>query len=146
MARCAYDALIAAPKATLFDIAMLIARPPTTHSAKATVSAMQAYWPLVNNWAIGYSAARPNCKALVVSSNRASSIRVWIFLQAAGRFIDNPNHIFRLYVKALALAGVDVVFAASNCGDECATAVCLGQNKQAPWERTPTLSADPHRL
>ena len=36
---CAYDALIAAPKATLLDIAMLIARGSADHTATGTVSA-----------------------------------------------------------------------------------------------------------
>jgi hypothetical protein len=130
---CAYDALIAAPKATLLDIAMLIARPPADHSVQATVSvAMQAYWPLINSWLVGplLKGTQPPYKALVVSNS-------WGILHPSldlppghsGRFIDNPNHIFRLMIKALAFAGVDVVFAASNCGPECPSAVCLGRSE-----------------
>ena len=129
---CAYDALIAAPKATLLDFAMLIARPPADHSAQATVSvAMQAYWPLINKWLVGPAkGALPPYKALVVSNS-------WGILHPSldlppehpRRFIDNPNHIFRLMIRALAFAGADIVFAASNCGPECPSAVCLGQSE-----------------
>ncbi len=129
---CAYDALIAAPKAKLLDVAMLIARPPGDHSVHATVSAaMQAYWPLINSWvaAPASKGKPPPYKALVVSNS-------WGILHPSldlppghsGRFIDNPNHIFRLFVRALAFVGVDVVFAGSNCGPECRSAVCLGRS------------------
>jgi hypothetical protein len=129
---CAYDALIAAPKATLLDIAMLIARPLADHTATGTVSAaMQAYWPLINNWVVApiLKGQPPAYEALVVSNS-------WGILYPTldlppghpGRFIDNPNHIFRVFTRALAFAGVDIVFAASNCGPECPTAVCLGKS------------------
>jgi Subtilase family len=129
---CAYDALIAAPKATLLDIAMLIARPPANHTVGATVSAaMQAYWPLISNWVVApvSKGQAPNYEALVVSNS-------WGIFHPSldfppghpGRFIDNPNHIFRLFIKALAFAGVDVVFSGSNCGPECPSAVCLSRS------------------
>ena len=130
---CAYGALIAAPKATLLDIAMLKARPYGDHRVPATVSAaMQAYWPLVYNWVVAplLGKKEPPYKSLVVSNS-------WGIFHPSldpfppgspGRFIDNPNHIFRYFTKALAFAGVDIVFAASNCGPECASAVCLSKS------------------
>jgi len=128
---CAYDALVAAPKATLLDVAMLIARPPGEHKVKATISAaMQAYWPLVYNWAIGplLGQPKPNYKALVVSNSWGIYHPSLDFPPGhPQRFIDNPNHIFRLYIQALALAGVNVVFAGSNCGGECPSAPCLSR-------------------
>ena len=130
---CAYDALIAAPNATLLDIAMLKARPYGDHRVPATVSAaMLAYWPLLYNWVVRplLTGQKPPYKALVISNS-------WgVFhpslddfpVGSPGRFIDNPNHIFRLFTRALAMAGVDVVFAASNCGPECTSAVCLSKS------------------
>src|SRR5258708_5145148 len=41
------------------------------------------------------------------------------------RYIDNPNHTFRLYIRVLTALGADVVFAAGNCGAGCPSAVCL---------------------
>ncbi len=131
---CAYDALVAAPRATLLDIAMLLGRPSGDHSAAATVSAaMQAYWPLIGAWVIGpivYNQPPPY-PALVVNNS-------WGVLHPSldfppghpGRFIDNPNHVFRVLVRALVAAGVDITFAASNCGPECPTGVCLGRTSR----------------
>jgi hypothetical protein len=129
---CAYDALIAAPKATLLDMAMLKARPLGDHRVPASVSAaMLAYWPLLYHWVIGpLLGAKPKYDALVVSNS-------WGIFHPSlddlppghpGRFIDNPNHIFRLFIRILAQAGIDIVFAASNCGPECTSAVCLSKN------------------
>jgi hypothetical protein len=130
---CAFDALIAAPKATLLDIAMLKARPYGDHRVPATVSAaMAAYWPLLYNWAIAplLGKQKPKYSALVISNS-------WGIYHPClddfpvghpGRFIDNPNHIFRLFIRSLAMAGVDIVFAASNCGPECTSAVCLSRS------------------
>jgi subtilisin family serine protease len=124
---CAYNALLAAPKATLLDIAMLIARVPGDHRVKPTVSAaMQAYGHLINKWVTG---PRPNYKALVVSNS-------WGIYHPsldefppghACRFIDNPKHIFHHYVSLLADAGADIVFCGANCGPECQSAACLSQ-------------------
>lgn len=121
---CAYDALIAAPKATLIDVPMLIDRPPGDHIVSTTLSAaLAAYEHLINKW------PKPNYKALVVSNS-------WgIFNPGlddfppghAGRFIDNPNHAFRSKIQKLCAAGVDIVFCGSNCGPECTSAACLSQ-------------------
>ena len=51
---CAYDALIAAPGATLLDVPMLIARPVGDHRVTATVAtAMLAYLHLTKIWLLG---------------------------------------------------------------------------------------------
>jgi hypothetical protein len=122
---CAYDALIVAPKATLIDIPMLIARAPGDHKVSATVgTAADAYQHLFDKWA-----AKPNYKALVVSNS-------WgIFnpgledfpLGNKNRFIDNLDHGFRKLIKKLNDAGVDIVFCGSNCGPVCTSPACLSQ-------------------
>src|SRR5215510_4310581 len=127
---CAYDALIAAPKATLIDVPMLIDRPPADHTVSATVSAaVDAYRHLINKWIIG---PRPNYKALVVSNS-------WGIFNPGlddfppeheGRFIDNPNHPFRSQIQRLSGAGVDIVFCGSNCGPECTSPACLSQTSK----------------
>lgn len=49
------------------------------------------------------------------------------------RFIDNPNHIFHYLVRALAAAGVDIIFCGNNCGNgtncagACASGTCLSK-------------------
>jgi hypothetical protein len=124
---CAYDALIAAPEATLIDVAMLIARAPGDHSVKGTVgAAMLAYAHLINMWVFG---PRPNYRGLVISNS-------WGIFHPGledypptdtNRYIDNPNHIFRLYIQLLAQAGADIIFCGNNCGPTCASATCLSQ-------------------
>ena len=53
---CAYDALIAAPNATLLDFPMLLARPVADHHSKSTAdAALLAYAPrdiMVDNTAV----------------------------------------------------------------------------------------------
>ena len=126
---CAYDALIAAPKATLIDVPMLIDRPRADHLVSATLSAaVDAYEHLIGRWV---SEKRPNYKALVVSNS-------WGIFNPGlddfprgheGRFIDNPNHPFRSRIRTLcaADANVDIVFCGSNCGPECTSPACLSQ-------------------
>jgi subtilisin family serine protease len=140
---CAYDALIAAPNATLIDLPMLLARATGDHKVPATVSsAIHAYSHLVNVWF--NKQPRPNYTALVVSNS-------WGIFNPSldefpkddpGRFIDNPNHIFRLLIGALTgteldppvdgtevdpRKNVDVIFCGSNCGPECTSPACLLQ-------------------
>ena len=130
---CAYNALIAAPKATLLDIAMLKARPYGDHGVPATVSAaMQAYWPLLYNWVVAplLGKQEPPYKSLVISNSWGifhPSLDPFLPGDSL-RFIDNPKHVFRYFTRAFAMAGVDVVFAASNCGPECPSAVCLSKS------------------
>jgi subtilisin family serine protease len=129
---CAYDALIAAPKATLLDIAMLLARAPGDHGVPGTVgAATHAYSFLQNLWRTWTTGGiTPPYHALVVSNS-------WGIYHpsldpfpegSSQRFIDNPNHAFRMYfILPLVKAGVDILFASSNCGPCCASATCLGQ-------------------
>ncbi|ACA15664.1 peptidase S8 and S53 subtilisin kexin sedolisin [Methylobacterium sp. 4-46] len=122
---CAFDALIAAPKATLLDVPALAARSAGDHSAAGTVgAAIQAYWFLITRWLLTGPPA--GLAALVVSNSWGIYHPSLDFPQGhPGRYVDNPNHPFRFYVRALTQSGTDVVFAGSNCGPECPAAPCL---------------------
>jgi len=127
---CAYDALIAAPKATLLDFPMLLARPVADHHSTSLVdAAILAYFRLAIIW------ASKSFGALVVSNS-------WGLFHPCledfppghpYRFIDNPHHIFHLFIQALAADGVDIIFCGNNCGDgtncagHCASGTCLGK-------------------
>jgi len=127
---CAYDAWIMAPNATLLDFPMLLTRPVADHHSTSTAdAAILAYLQLAILWASG------SFDALVVSNS-------WgIFHPSLEdfppghpyRFIDNPNHIFHYLVRALAAAGVDIIFCGNNCGDgtncagACASGTCLSK-------------------
>jgi hypothetical protein len=122
---CAFDALIAAPKATLLDIAMLTARPVADHTAASTASeALLAYVHLLDKWRLH----KIKCAALVISNSWGIFHPSLDFPPTSSqRFIDNPNHIFRLFVIALAQAGADVVFCGNNCGVDCPSGTCLSK-------------------
>jgi hypothetical protein len=129
---CAYDALIAAPNATLLDIPMLLARPAGAHRVTETVdAAVQAYSHLLKVWLLGTK----SFDAMVVSNS-------WGLFHPSledfppthpGRFIDNPNHVLNLFVRVLTFLGVDIVFCGNNCGDgrncagDCASGTCLSK-------------------
>ncbi|WP_461327522.1 S8/S53 family peptidase [Bradyrhizobium huanghuaihaiense] len=122
---CAYGVLAVAPKVTLLDYPLLLGRPAGEHTVSATISEMmRGYLMLIWRWAV--TGAIPQT-ALVVNNS-------WgIFHPSlddfppgdSRRYIDNPNHPFRLYIWLLTAFGADVVFAAGNCGDGCPNAVCL---------------------
>jgi hypothetical protein len=135
---CAYDALIAAPKATLLDIPTLLARPIGDHHVNATVAAaIHAYLHLLNVWTFHRP---PTIHALVVSNS-------WGIFHPSmedyppgdpRRFIDNPDHIFRQFIQWLAAppgaaVGADVIFCGNNCGGgancagDCASGTCLSK-------------------
>jgi subtilase family protein len=129
---CAYDALIAAPEATLLDFPMLLARPVADHHSTSMVdAALLAYARLAILWWV----TRP-FDALVVSNS-------WGLFHPCledfppghpYRFIDNPNHALRKYlIRPLAATGMDIVFCGNNCGDgrncagDCASGTCLSK-------------------
>lgn len=130
---CAYDAWIMAPNATLVDFPMLLTRPVADHhSTSMADAAMLAYLQLAVLWASG------SFDALVVSNS-------WgIFHPSLEdfppghpyRFIDNPHHIFHYLVRALAAAGVDIIFCGNNCGNgtncagHCASGTCLSKTNR----------------
>lgn len=130
---CAYDALIAAPKATLLDLPMLLARPVADHHSKSMVdAAVLGYAHLASLW----WGKRP-FDALVVSNS-------WGLFHPCledfppghpNRFIDNPRHALRKYlIGPLAAGGVDIVFCGNNCGNgrncagDCASGACLSKS------------------
>jgi hypothetical protein len=109
---CAYDALIAAPNATLLDFPMLLARPGADHHSTSTAdAALLAYARLAILWWI----TRP-FDALVASNSWGLFHPCLEDFPPAHpyRFIDNPNHALRKYlIRPLAATGMDIIF----CGN-----------------------------
>jgi Subtilase family len=129
---CAYDALIAAPRATLLDFPMLLARPVADHHSTSMVdAALQAYAQLAYLWWV----TQP-FDALVASNS-------WGLFHPCledfppghpNRFIDNRHHALRRYfIHPLAKTGMDIIFCGNNCGDgrncagDCASGTCLSK-------------------
>lgn len=114
---CAFDALLAAPKATLIDIPLLQSTTPGGSSMEGFLSdAIQAYSVLM----LKKAAADWAYRALVVNNSWGMYHLSWDFPAGhPGRYADNPNHPFNITVGTLARSGADILFAAGNCGKQC---------------------------
>jgi subtilisin family serine protease len=126
---CAFDVLIAAPKATLLDFPILGVSAPGGSTVGSTLSvALLGYAQLLAFWSVAFAAGGgPRYSALVVSNSWGIFHPSWDFPAGhRGRYCDNPRHPFNLVVSALA-ASADIVFAAGNCGANCADGRCQGR-------------------
>jgi hypothetical protein len=130
---CAFDALIAAPKATLLDFPIL----SLAGSGGSTISgvlsaALLAYAQVLSSWAVTKTGSDLSQYVAVVLTNSWGVYHPsWDFPTGhAGRYIDNPNHPFNLFVGTVVGAGVDVVFAAGNCGADCPASKCQGRTTE----------------
>lgn len=123
---CAFDVLIAAPDATLLDFPILASNAPGgSVSGRTLASAMQAYAQLLSFWSIAFAGGGPRYGALVVNNSWGIYHPGWDFPAGhRGRYVDNPNHPFTALVGLLARTGVDILFAAGNCGSGCADMRC----------------------
>jgi subtilisin family serine protease len=124
---CAFDALIAAPNATLLDYPVLVTPAQGGSTMSGTVGvALLAYAQLVVGWAVAFAAGgTQKYSGLVVSNSWGVYHPSWDLPPGhRGRYIDNPNHPFHLQVSALNRSGVDIIFAAGNCGAPCPSSKC----------------------
>lgn len=128
---CAYDVLIAAPQATLLDVALLstTATGPTVMSGFLS-DALRAYRHLID---IMLAPRRPGeARSLVVNNSWGMFHPSWDFpVGDPGNYSDNPNHPFNLIVADLEAAGADILFAAGNCGANCPDGRCQGVTSNA---------------
>lgn len=124
---CAFDVLIAAPQATLVDFPVLNAHFPGGGSTMSgTLSAaLAAYGFMLQSWASG---RLHRYQALVASNSWGIFHPSWDFPPGhPGRYCDNPNHPFNVQLGTVTRAGIDVIFAAGNCGAPCADGRCQGR-------------------
>jgi subtilisin family serine protease len=119
---CAYDVGIAAPKATLVDLAVLLSSTPGETAMSGLLSdAVLAYSRLLGIVS-GMAAAR---RSLVVSNSWGMFDPAWDFpVGHPGNYSDNPAHPFNVIVASLEAAGADILFAAGNCGRDCPDGRC----------------------
>jgi subtilisin family serine protease len=128
---CAFDAAIAAPKATFLDIQVLrsSATGPTPMSGVLS-DAIRAYSYLCN---IMTTPRRPGeHRSMVVSNSWGMFHPSWDFpIGDPGNYSDNPNHPFNRIVGVLESVGADILFAAGNCGSNCPDGRCQGVTANA---------------
>lgn len=123
---CAFDAAIAAPKATYLDIQLLrsTAGGPTIMSGFLS-DAVRAYAHLSS---VMSAPRRPGeARSMVVSNSWGMYHPSWDFPAGdPGNYSANPNHPFNRIVAALERLGADILFAAGNCGADCPSWQCQG--------------------
>jgi subtilisin family serine protease len=119
---CAYDVAIAAPRAKLLDYAVLLSQTPGTTPMTGLLSdAVLAYSKLLQVLTAMPAATR----AMVVTNSWGMFSPQWDFPPGApGNYSDNPSHPFNIIVASLEDAGADILFAAGNCGRDCADQRC----------------------
>lgn len=130
---CAYDVLITAPRATLLDAPVLSANAPGGAVTGGFLSvALQAFAHLLGFWAVAFApGGAPRYKALVINNSWGIFHPSWDFPAGhPGRYIDNPTHPFTALTSVLARSGADILFAAGNCGTQCADGRCQGRTTQ----------------
>lgn len=132
---CAFDALIAAPEATLLDIPVLQSRRPGGSALDGLLSDAVAAFAHLRTV---LEAMPPESRALVVSASWGSFSPRWDFpVGHPGNYSDNPAHPFNLIVASLEQAGADLLFAAGNCGRECPDGRCA-------YPERPIVGANSH--
>ncbi|MGR6913174.1 S8 family serine peptidase [[Actinomadura] parvosata] len=118
---CAFDTLIAAPKATLLDIPVLLSRKPGPTADGLLSDAVAAY----SHLATVLEAMPADSRSLVVSNSWGLFSPDMDFPPGhPGNYSDNPAHPFNVIVGSLEGAGADILFSAGNCGRECPDRRC----------------------
>lgn len=134
---CAFDAQIAAPDAEFLDFA---ARRSTSETFQGFLGdVVMAYSELIE---LMDSSPGP----LVV--NNSWSIYDRDFddpIGSSGNYSANPNHILNQIVSELVARGADVIFAAGNCGGDCASPNC-GINDRGPGQSIHGANSHPDVL
>ena len=126
---CAYDAGIAAPKATYLDYAVLLSRTP---GATAMAGPPQRCRSGVRKLRNILNAMPVSKRAMVVSNSWGMFSPTWDFPPGhPGNYSDNPNHPFNIIVASLEAVGADILFAAGNCGKNCPDGRCNFRNDSA---------------
>jgi hypothetical protein len=125
----AFNALIAAPKATLLDYPILSSLATGGSLGRSIATAMAAFSQLFTNWAVAFSPGGVHQYAGLVVNNSWGVYHTSLDLPPGhrGRYTDNPLHPFNTLVASMANAGIDLVFAAGNCGPVCADSQCNGR-------------------
>ncbi len=119
---CGFDALIAAPEATVLDMAVLLSGRQGANAMEGLLSdAVAAYAHL----RAVLDAMPEEGRALVVTNSWGSFSPGWDFPPGApGNYSDSRAHPFNVIVSSLEAAGADIVFAAGNCGRDCPDGRC----------------------
>lgn len=128
---CAYDAAIAAPRATYLDIQLLRSTRGGGSIMDGVLSdAVRAYRHLLG--VMSEPRRIGDNRSLVVNNSWGMFHPSWDFPAGhPGNYSDNPNHPFNRIVGTLEASGADILFAAGNCGEDCPDNRCGGVSNNA---------------
>ncbi|MGI5220438.1 S8 family peptidase [Nocardia sp. CA-290969] len=119
---CAFDALIAAPRATFLDIPLLQSSRSGGSQMDGLLSDALAAFAHLRTVLTQQPADR---RSLVISNSWGAFSPQWDFpVGDPGNYSDNPGHPFNVIVGSLDAAGADILFAAGNCGRDCPDGRC----------------------
>jgi hypothetical protein len=130
---CAFDALIAAPNATLVDLPVLRAGGGGGSTMSGFLSAaLSAYSQVMISWGVAGTGSGLDQYAAVVLSNSWGIFHPNMDFPSGhpGRYCDNPKHPFNLILETVSRSGIDVIFAAGNCGADCPDGRCKGRTDE----------------
>ncbi len=124
---CAFDVGISAPQTTLLDYALLRSQAQGGSAMDGFLSdAVRAFSRLLE-----IMTGDDPPPALVVNNSWGMFHPSWDFdVGHPGNYSDNPDHPFNIVVESLEDAGADILFAAGNCGAECADSRCEGATSE----------------
>ena len=141
---CAFDVCISAPNTTLLDYALLQSQAQGGSAMDGFLSDAVGGFSRLLDIMTGPGAP----PALVVNNSWGMFHPSWDFeVGHPGNYSDNPDHPFNIIVESLEDAGVDLLFAAGNCGAECADPRCRAAfPRPAPTPQDPLPAATAHWL
>ncbi|GGK93578.1 hypothetical protein Sme01_58710 [Sphaerisporangium melleum] len=132
---CAFDTLIAAPRASLVDVPILLSRRQGGTVMDGLLSDAVAAFAHLRTVLDAQPAAS---RALVVSNSWGSFSPLWDLPPGvAGNYSDSAAHPFNIIVGSLEQAGADILFAAGNCGTEC-------KDRRCAFPGRPIVGANSH--
>ncbi|MEU9886160.1 S8 family serine peptidase [Sphaerisporangium sp. NPDC051011] len=132
---CAFDALIAAPKASILDVPVLLSRRQGDTVMDGLLSDAIAAFAHLRTVLDDQPAAT---RSLVVSNSWGSFSPSWDLAPGQpGNYSDNAAHPFNIIVGSLERAGADILFAAGNCGTEC-------KDRRCAFPSRPIVGANSH--
>ncbi|WP_344938166.1 S8 family peptidase [Sphaerisporangium flaviroseum] len=132
---CAFDTMIAAPRASLIDIPVLLSRRQGGTAIDGLLSDAVAAFAHLRTVLEAQPVAT---RALVVSNSWGSFSPLWDLAPGQpGNYSDNAAHPFNIIVGSLEQAGADILFAAGNCGVEC-------RDRRCAYPGRPIVGANSH--
>lgn len=115
---CAFNVCLTAPQCTLIDYAVIPKNRKGDPLLEGFLSDVLKAYGLLAEWLLGFEAEGKTKPVLVINNSWGLYHPSWDYpIEDSRRYLDNPNHPFNIAIQDLEDAGVDILFAAGNCGD-----------------------------